>query len=175
SCASGPSLTRERSDSASQRRRLRRRRPSSRSRTRNQTGEIKDAFAPFDLRLHRRHKPIVCQGPEATCVRSEGRIRTAPPSRFPRRLTSRGAMVKYVRSHERYTWRGVLHTHADPKKRKGFKILSHPRDRAKDNTLHVRGSCVWYSFATALEAAFRVCGVDVGKLSWEDLHDMVDQ
>ncbi|CAO2211541.1 unnamed protein product [Urochloa humidicola] len=82
---------------------------------------------------------------------------------------------KYAQSHERYTWRGVLHTHAEPKKRKGFKILSHPRDRAKDKTLHVPGSCVCYSFATALEAAFRACGVDVDKLSWEDLHDMIGQ
>lgn len=81
----------------------------------------------------------------------------------------------YERSHERFTWRGVLHTHVDPKKRKGFKILSRPRDRVKDKTINVPGSCVFYSLATALEAAYRACGVDIDKLSWEDLYDMVDQ
>jgi len=51
-----------------------------------------------------------------------------------------GAMVNHFeRSHERFTWRGVLHTHVDPKKRKGFKILSRPRDRVKDKTINVPG------------------------------------
>lgn len=41
--------------------------------------------------------------------------------------------------------------------------------------IDVEGSCVYYSIATALQAANGACGVDVGELAWEDLHEMVNE
>ncbi|XP_052156840.1 uncharacterized protein LOC127774610 [Oryza glaberrima] len=81
----------------------------------------------------------------------------------------------YDRSHERFTWRGALQCRAGPKKRTGRKILSCARDRVYDKTVNVPGSCVFYSLCTALEAANRICGVNTGRLSWEDLCNWVDE
>lgn len=41
--------------------------------------------------------------------------------------------------------------------------------------VYVKGSCVYYSIATALEAAYRIAGVEVEELAWEELYDMVDE
>ncbi|CAN6321463.1 unnamed protein product [Urochloa humidicola] len=77
--------------------------------------------------------------------------------------------VSYERSHERLTWKGALRPHADPMKR--IKILPHARNRDEK----VAGSCVHSSICVALEAANRMCGVEVDELAWEDLYDMVDE
>ncbi|RCV10212.1 hypothetical protein SEVIR_2G097100v4 [Setaria viridis] len=77
--------------------------------------------------------------------------------------------ISYERSHERFTWNGVLRPHADRMKR--VKILPQARNRVHK----VKGSCVYSSITTALEAANRMCGVEVGELAWEELHEMVDE
>lgn len=47
--------------------------------------------------------------------------------------------LQYERSHERFTWRGALHYHANPKKRKHFKILPDARNRQMDDIKNVNG------------------------------------
>lgn len=32
---------------------------------------------------------------------------------------------------------------------------------------------MFYSVATALQAAYRICGIEVDELSWEELYDIV--
>lgn len=41
--------------------------------------------------------------------------------------------------------------------------------------VNLEGSCVYYSIATALEAANWISGVEVEELAWEELYDMVDE
>lgn len=37
------------------------------------------------------------------------------------------------------------------------------------------GTCVYFSLTTALRAAYRACGVEIGELSWEELREMVKE
>lgn len=101
----------------------------------------------------------------------------------------------YERSHERFTWNRALRPHPEPMKR--TKVLPQARSPEKNVTgtcyfisklsistnltrlfLHklcvtIEGSCVYYSIATTLEAANRICGVEVDELAWEELFEMV--
>lgn len=43
------------------------------------------------------------------------------------------------------------------------------------NVFNFEGTCVYYSLTTALRAANRACGLEIGELSWEELCEMVSQ